>query len=146
MIDYSLAQTLFEHGVSWLQTLGFGVPRFHVESSSLEGDILLMSLSNDKAGRVVDISYTAEQGGRPGAIAVLIKKDDGQRFSLETWAKTQGMSGQICFSTLNNPQLNGQALVERFCEDFRDLAQFGVAEILSGRSWQEVPMDWKGYR
>ncbi|MEQ6340892.1 MAG: hypothetical protein M3A44_04370 [Gammaproteobacteria bacterium] len=145
-MDYSNALTVFDVGLHFMQGLGFKGPQVCMETSKLAGDSLLLTYDSETAGRQVEVSYLRAQRGRPAAIVVFIVANSGKRFSVEDWLAVNGKANAIEFSTLNNPGLSESLFIERFCHDFMEICDQKLRDILTGTVWQDVPIDWKGYR
>jgi len=105
-----------------------------------------MIFSSKQVGRIIDVSYTTAQKGRQSSIVALIETDDGKRFSLNDWLSVHGKSDMIPFSANETPNLSEEAFIKQFCEAFEQIASHELKDILTGKTWEDVPMDWQGYR
>lgn len=144
-MDCSNTIALFSAGLRFMQELGFAGPKVTVETSRLAGEGLLLIYDGKSIGRRVEVSYLAAQRGRPAVIAVFIAAGTGKRFSVEDWLSANRIAKEIEFS-LENSTLNENLFIERFCGDFKELCDQELRGILLGNVWQDVPIDWKGYR
>lgn len=145
-MDYSNAISVFYTGLGFMHGLGFNGPRISIDTTKLAGDSLLLTYEAQPVGRQVEISYLAGQRGGPAAIVIFLVASNGRRFSIEDWLNANGIGEKIVFSTLKDPGLHENLFIARFCQDWKKLCYHELHGILTGKTWQDVPIDWKGYR
>lgn len=146
MMDYSNVIPDFKTGLGFLGRLGFIGSVVSVETSKVAGDSLLLRYDSRLSERQIEVSYLRAQRGRPAAIVVFIGESSGKRFSLEDWLTANGIFGAIQFSTIKTPGASEKQFIEQFFHDLEQLCDKELHEILVGRAWKDVPIDWKGYR
>lgn len=145
MADYEQAKETISEGLEFLRRLGFDEPATSIEQSKLLGDSLLMIYAAAAAQRHIEVSYVAENGEHAAAISVFVCNAEGERFSLEDWVQQEVPARPLRFLA-DRTSDSERTFLEKFCLEFQAVLEGPLRNTVTGKDWDGVALDWKGYR
>jgi len=138
-----IVRKLLQRTPDELQKLGFNYVRSETEESETTGASTSFVHEAKDKGVVVDISFNALGGDE--FIIVVIERSDGKNMVANDFIKLHRLGSDEMFELSSYSggfesqlQVCAQTIVSTITKHMKD--------ILTGQSWEEVPIDWGPYR
>jgi hypothetical protein len=141
-----LARELIKDYESVLSRRGYQYEKSEVRTSRITADSVDFFFRNDVTGGRIDISYTPASGNYPQFLNALITNSRGQHFTLGSWL--QAHKRQDTIKRLIDVARTGdvRGYWDHFFALLDHLFDTDLKDIIEGRRWEEVPIDWQGLK
>jgi hypothetical protein len=94
----------------------------------------------------IDISFVAATKGLNGGFTVLIIKPVNHKLSVEAYLKSHGREILTGFFTYHDPTTDVRSFADSFLRMLVGLLDGDLKPILDGKTFEETPIDWMGYK
>ncbi|MES1190462.1 MAG: hypothetical protein ABUS47_05205 [Steroidobacter sp.] len=132
--------------VSFLAKWGYAKTSEKIYQSSALGEQLHVLYVSAAAARKIDFHYTPKRERKIEFISVFVDTLDGKSVSFEDLLEKKGQKDIAgAFANPGN-SLETHELFERFGVAFQRACETGLNEIVTGKDWIDVPVDWSPYR
>ena len=130
-----------------LLPLGYQYQGISEEHDEALGDHLEALFSARKISRNIRVTYVPDGNGHPDVLLVHIERDGYSTFEVEECLRWQGATEQtiskVLFKTYTG---NLRKRVVQTIEAIRVVFNNQLREVVSGKEWFDVPIDWGGYK
>jgi hypothetical protein len=132
-------------------TPGFSAHGFQLTGVTLEGSAKLQRFPvfhflNERTAMGIDISFISAAGGLNGGFTVLLIKPENRKLDVEDYLKSHGREGLTKFFTYRAPATDVRGFADTFLQMFVGLLDRDLKPILEGKTFEETPIDWMGYK
>lgn len=143
MITYQNTSKILKQGLEFLKEFGYGNPTEEVEQDVLAGDSVTLTYKAKEIGIEIGISYWQAQLGSPESFVVLV--DNGQdRIGLNEWLKDRGKENAL--TLWNNLGIPEELFIMEFISSFESLCRGNLLDIIKGRRWDSVHINFMGFK
>ena len=144
--DSALVSEVIKTRAPKLLARGFEFTGTTLEGSSKLGQFPVFHFLHKKSGLRLSISFSPAEQDLNGGFIVLITKPVNRRLDVEDFLKRKGRTSVEPFFTYRN----GGTDVRRFAEALLDVLDSAfdteLKPVLEGKTFEETPIDWGGYR
>jgi hypothetical protein len=127
---------------------GFVYRGLEVQHSKLLPDYNLFTFVNPATGRTIEISHVPSFDSRGRTFVFTIGDGSGKSFALATYLRAHGRDDLV--RTLENASNipDFDAALEEVIRTLQHIVDGDphLAEIIDGKTWEDVPFDWMGYK
>jgi hypothetical protein len=132
-------------------TSGFAAHGFDFKEVTLEGSqelgrFPIFHFLNERTAMRIDIAFCAAAKGLNGGFTVLIVKPVNQKLDVEDYLKEHGREALAKFFTYRDPSTNVQSFADTFMQMLAGLLDRDLKPIIEGKTFEETPIDWMGYK
>ncbi len=143
MITYHNTSDMLKQGLEFLKEFGYGNPNEEVEQDVLTGDNVTLTYKAKEIGIEIGISYWRAQLGSPESFVVLV--DNGQdRIGLNEWLKDRGKENAL--TLWNNLGIPEERFIREFISSFESLCRSDLLDIIKGKRWDSVHINFMGFK
>jgi len=101
---------------------------------------------NDQSNLRIDISFISAAGGLNGGFTAMIIKPVNQKLDVEDYLKAHDREAFTRFFTYRDPATDVRRFADTFFQLITGLLDRDLKPILEGRTFEETPVDWMGYK
>jgi hypothetical protein len=101
---------------------------------------------NRRTGMTIRISFSAAHDGLNGGFGVRIIKPVRRRLNVEDYLKLHGRGGLTKYFRYRDPKTDVRSFAESFLQMLSGLLDEDLKPILDGKTFEETPIDWMGYK
>lgn len=129
----------------------FSSKGFELNGVTLEGSPKLslfpvFHFLNKSTGMRIDISFFAAANGRNGGFTALLIKPVNHKLDVEDYLKQRGRTEIGSFFTYRDPETDIRKFTNSFLLMLESSFEKELRPILEGKTFEETPIDWMGYR
>jgi hypothetical protein len=129
----------------------FAVHEFEFKEVTLEGSQELgrfpvFHFLSERTAMRMDISFCAAVKGLNGGFTVLLIKPVNRKLDVEDYLKEHGREALTKYFTYRDPATNVRSFADMFLVMLVGLLERDLKPILEGRTFEETPIDWMGYK
>ena len=130
---------------------GFEAKGFEFSSLSLEGTLKMgrypcFHFLNKRTGMWIHVSFSAANAGLNGGFVVSIEEPGNRSLNIKDFLKLNGRDELIKFFTYRDPDTDVRSFADYFLLMLLGLFETDLKPILAGKTFEETPIDWMGYR
>lgn len=116
-----------------------------IDKSQAVGMRLKCRIVSPDSGVQIEVRFTPGFQERKDIFSVTILSEDGRYFLLRHYLKYVGRAQDIeKLGRDENETL--RSFVESFKHFFTGLVEHDLADVLNGKLWPDIPIDWDGYK
>jgi hypothetical protein len=132
---------------SWLLTRGYTYEGVQVLESKLIDQWVVARYLNSAAHREIEVSYSRRLVGMYEGLYVRVCGENNASFSLDDYLAHKGVADDAK-SKLSLAAYEGSSenRVTAALIEIQKLLELELPDVLSGKSWVDVPFDWQGYK
>ena len=94
----------------------------------------------------IDISFCAATRGLNGGFTVLIIKPVNHKLNVEDYLKAHDREMLTEYFTYRDTSTNVRAFADMFLQMLVGLLDRDLKPIIEGKTFEETPIDWMGYK
>ena len=128
-----------------LLTRGFEFTRTTLEGSKKTVECAVFHFENKKNGLRLNISFSAAAQGLNGGFVALITKPVNRKLDVEDYLKRRGRNVDAFFS-YRDPTTDVRFFAESFVDTLIGALDSELRPVVEGKTFEETPIDWGGYR
>ena len=125
---------------------GFDFKEVTLEGAQELGRFPVFHFLNERTAMRIDISFCAAVRGLNGGFTVLIIKPVNLKLDVEDYLKTHDREMLTKHFTYRDPATNVRGFVDTFLRMLVGLLYRDLKPILEGKTFEETPIDWMGYK
>ena len=125
---------------------GFDLKEVTLEGSQELGRFPVFHFLNDRTAMQIDISFCAAVAGLNGGFTVLIIKPVNQKLDVEDYLKLHKREMLTQYFTYRDPSTDVRVFADTFLRMLSGLLDRDLRPIINGRTFEETPIDWMGYK
>jgi len=130
---------------------GFSAHGFRLTEVTLEGSAKLQRFPvfhflNEHTAMGIDVSFISATGGLNGGFTVLLIKPGKHKLDVEDYLKSHEREGLTRFFTYRDPATDVRGFADTFLQMFVGLLDRDLKPIIEGKTFEETPIDWMGYK
>lgn len=125
---------------------GFQFTELTLENSQLLGVNPVFHFRNTQTGMEIRISFFAAREGRNGGFNAMFINSQNHKLQVEDYLKLNGRKGLAGFFTYRDPMTDICMFAESFFNMLVELLNTDLQPIIEGKTFEETPIDWMGYR
>ena len=116
-------------------------------SSQALGDYIEGEFRSSGANRSIRVTYLPSIYGHDDAIKIFVENHRGGTFSIDQYLKHIGVNAEILEKLkLKNYSGAFRERVRACLEEYDSIMNQYLASCIDGHKWQDVPIDWRGYK
>ena len=129
----------------------FAAYGFEFVGATLEGSLELerfpmFRFRNQRTGMAIAISFFAARDGLNGGFTALLIKPVNRKLDVEDYLKLHGREELSKYFRYRDPKTDVRAFADAFFQMLCDLLGKELQPILTGKTFEETPIDWQGYK
>jgi hypothetical protein len=144
--DDSVVNEVVQQHAPGFSARGFDFKEVTLEGSQELGRFPVFHFLNERTAMAIDISFCAAAKGLNGGFTVLIIKPVNRKLDVEDYLKEHGREALTRFFTYRDPATNLRNFADEFLRMFVGLLDRDLKPILVGKTFEETPIDWMGYK
>ncbi|MGA3045469.1 MAG: hypothetical protein ABSD67_02530 [Terracidiphilus sp.] len=134
-----------------LHSFDFATHGFNFKEVTLEGSqelerFPIFHFLNERTRMKIDISFCAATRGLNGGFTVLIIRPGNQKLDVEDYLKEHGREQLTKYFTYRAPAANVRDFADTFLMMLAGLLDRDLKPIIEGKTFEETPIDWMGYK
>ncbi len=102
--------------------------------------------SSERSAMEIDISFFSAAGGLNGGFMVFIIKPVDHMLNVKDYLKLHGREALARFFSYRDPATDIRSFAETFLQMLGGLLDRDLKPIIEGRTFEETPIDWMGYK
>jgi hypothetical protein len=116
------------------------------QSSKVAGDSIVFTFVNDKAGMRITITYFPPYKQQQRDFVILVHDGKGENFSLGDYLQTHKRDDVQLLLKAENRNPDFRVYWEDFFRKLDRLFNADLNDIVEGRRWENIPIDWGDYK
>lgn len=144
--DYAIVSEVVRQHAPSFATYGFEFTGASLEGSPKLEQFPDFHFLNKRAGMQIHVSFSAARAGRSGGFVALIENPVNRKLDVEDFLKLHGRDELTKFFTYRDPNTDVRSFADSFFHMLSALLDTDLKPILDGKTFEETPIDWMGYR
>jgi hypothetical protein len=144
--DYAIVSEVVRQYAPAFTTHGFEFSGVTREGSPKLERFPTFHFLNKRTGMQIHASFSAARAGRSGGFVVLIETPVNRKLDVEDFLKLHGRDDPTKFFTYHDPNTDVRNFADSFFHMLSALLDTDLKPILDGKTFEETPIDWMGYR
>lgn len=144
--DFSVVNEVVQQHAPGFAARGFELKDVTLAGSKELGRFPVFHLLNEQTAMQIDISFCAAARKLSGGFTVLIIKPVNRKLDVEDYLKAHDREMLTKHFTYRDPSTDVRAFADKFLGMLVGLLDRDLRPILEGRTFEETPIDWMGYK
>ena len=125
---------------------GFDFKEVTLEGSQELGRFPIFHFLNERTAMGMDISFCAAARGLNGGFTVLLIKPVNLKLNVEDYLNAHKRETLTKYFTYRDPATNLRSFADTFLVMLVGLLDHDLKPIIEGKTFEETPIDWMGYK
>jgi hypothetical protein len=125
---------------------GFELGEVKWEGSTALGYFLVFHFVNQRTNMDIRIAFFPAEKGLNGGFTVMILNPAKHRLTVTDYLKLHGHEEPTRAFTYRDPNTDVRVFAQEFFRTLGELLRNELAPILEGKVWEDIPIDWMGYK
>jgi hypothetical protein len=144
--EFAVVDEIVRAHASDFAARGFVLTNATVEGSPRLFPFLVFHFSNNQAGLDLDVSFFPASDGLNGGFNAMIVKPRNRKLVVLDYLKRRGRSDLPGLFTYNDPATDLRRFAESTVRTLIGLLDNELKSIVEGKTFEETPIDWQGYK
>jgi hypothetical protein len=144
--DYGVVDEVVRRYVPRFAAHGFEFTGVTIEGSPKLPRFPIFHFLNKRTGMRIGVSFSAAVEGRNGGFTVLIINPVNRKLNVNDYLKLHGREELSKFFTYRDPPTDIRSFADSFLQMLCGLLDQDLKPIVDGKTFEETPIDWMGYK
>ncbi len=144
--DDAVVEKVVREHVPAFAGLGFALTGSTLGGSSTLQHFPIFHFFNKRSGLRLDISFLAARAGLNGGFNVLIVAPRNRKLDVEDYLNQHKIEEPTRAFTYRDAQTDVRGFATAFLKVLLQLFETELKPVLDGKTFEETPIDWMGYR
>jgi hypothetical protein len=144
--DDAVVEKVVREHIPTFAGLGFAFTGFTVGGSPKLQRFPIFHFFNKRTGQRIDISFLAARAGLNGGFGVLIVAPRNRKLDVEDYLKRHKLEEPTRAFTYRDPETDVRSFATVFLKVLIRLFETELKPVIDGKTFEETPIDWMGYR
>jgi hypothetical protein len=125
---------------------GYGFAHSEILKSKAELKYLSFEFHNESTQMRIVLSYVQPKDGTQRLFSIFITNSRKEEFHPTSWLKQQGRIEDVKHLMRSSESVSVIQFAENALRFIHDLFKNELKDIVEGRSWDDAPIDWVGFK
>lgn len=113
---------------------------------SKDGSTLLIKFRNPSSGMSIRLTFFAATGGRNGGFTAFIVRRDQASLDVAQFLRNRNLRSALQHFFYRDESTDVSTFASAFVQTLDDLLENELKDVVEGRRWENVPVDWMGLK